>query len=661
MKSWLGPNRRLLRRPIFAIVICALAAAQAPAPDAPDARDAKDLLARGVQLIPTKPGEAVKLLQQALRLDPGLPGLRYQLGLAYHAIGDEADAAPELREAVDRAPDSADACNYLGIVLFEQGDAKAALAEFHAAARLAPKDPNAHFNLGEAMARTGDGAAAVEELRIASQLAPTDAGLARLLKVVETRMAAPEATIPGATIPGATIPGATIKVDVRQVLVPVVVTDSEGHHLAGLTQADFKLFEDGVEQTIMAFSVEHSGLPQSATASATPSTTAPPLPIAPPLPAAPHGAAPAQSKPRRTYMILIDTLHTSVNNLASARTALIKLFQQERSLNSQYVDSQHGDSQYADSQYVVVALGISPELILNVTPDPGAVLAALTAKRLQKVFGDGQFGSPNAEMERFRRALTDTRTACDAAIQASDNIMKAKCAAGLEVVTQQARLVAELERTVTVGFLRQFRSLVAQLAPARDRRTIVLLSDGFGLEPGKQAWALMDAYFPRALQCYLPPLVFCPPHDAPISDRMSEEFEPILKLAAAANITIDTIDSRGLYGQSEFDASNPGTTAALTGVIGRMERDIAAASGNTLREIADATGGTAFHDNNDILGGLQRALADGRDYYTLAYVSTNLNYDGKFRAITVQVRGRKTPVNIMVNAKRGYWAAPSAQ
>ena len=82
-------------------------------------------------------------------------------------------------------------------------------------------------------------------------------------------------------------------------------------------------------------------------------------------------------------------------------------------------------------------------------------------------------------------------------------------------------------------------------------------------------------------------------------------------------------------------------------------RDAAAAAGNTLREVAAATGGTALHDSNDLFGGMQRAFADARDYYTLAYVSTNANYDGKFRAISVQVRKR----NAAVNAKRGYWAA----
>jgi VWFA-related protein len=258
-------------------------------------------------------------------------------------------------------------------------------------------------------------------------------------------------------------------------------------------------------------------------------------------------------------------------------------------------------------------------------------------------------------MERFRRGLNETRVACDLA--PADSLSKIKCAAGLTRITGQSRQIAEMDRTLTVGFLRHFRSLVAQLARARDRRTIVLISDGFSVEPGREALALVNAFFPPASHCLVPPDVFCPPDGLQSTSRIAEEFEPILQLAAAGNITIDTIDSRGLYGQSAFDASNPGTSVRVGAAVGRVDRDLAAAAGNTLAEIAAATGGTAFHDNNNLLGGLQRAFADGRDYYMLAYVSGNANFDGKFRAITVQVRDR----NAVVNAKRGYWAAPDAQ
>jgi VWFA-related protein len=588
----------MLLPPIFLFALVGAASAQN------SQSDAKDLLARGAELTSSKPAEAVKLLQQALRLDPDLPGLHYQLGLAFHAIDDEADAAAEFREAVSRLPDSAEAHNYFGIALFLSGHPKAALEEFRAAVKLAPNDPNAHFNLGEAMARTGDSANAVEELRVASQFAPSDAGLSRLLKVVETAIAAP---------------GPTIKVDVRQVLVPVVVTDAVGHHLTGLTQADFRVFEDGVEQKITAFSVEHSGVPETAVAAKT-ETSAPQNPPTPP-------------QTRRTYLIVIDTLHTEFSNFVAVREALVKLFQQEHS---------------ADSQYVVAALGASAEMIVNVTPDPSAVIAALNAKRLQKVFLDGQLGGLGPEMARFRRNLNDTRNTCELGPTSME------CEAKLRALALQAQEIADLDRTVTTAFLRQFRYLVAQLARAHDRRTIVLLSDGFQIQPGREVVTLFDAYFPALSHSLAPANVL---RSLLMAGPMTDEFEPILKLAAASNIMIDTIDSRGVYGQQAFDASSPLVSVQVDSAVGSVEREAARDKGNTLREIADATGGAAFHDRNDLFSGLERAFADGRDYYTLAYIPDNPNFDGKFRAITVKVRDHKA----VVNAKRGYWASPGAQ
>ena len=79
---------------------------------------------------------------------------------------------------------------------------------------------------------------------------------------------------------------------------------------------------------------------------------------------------------------------------------------------------------------------------------------------------------------------------------------------------------------------------------------------------------------------------------------------------------------------------------------------VASEAGGTLSEIAAATGGTAFRNSNDILGGLKRAFADGREYYMLAYVPTNETQDGNFRKIEVKVRDNKATVS----AKRGYWA-----
>ena len=123
-------------------------------------------------------------------------------------------------------------------------------------------------------------------------------------------------------------------------------------------------------------------------------------------------------------------------------------------------------------------------------------------------------------------------------------------------------------------------------------------------------------------------------------------------MAANRNVPIYTIDSRGLYTSEFFDASNPGGTTRLLPALMSITDTASSDAGDTLSEIAAATGGTAFQNSNNILAGLQRAFGDGRQYYMLAYVPANSSPDGRFRAISVRLRDGK----MVVKAKRGYWA-----
>jgi hypothetical protein len=59
-----------------------------------------------------------------------------------------------------------------------------------------------------------------------------------------------------AQVPAQPSAGPVIRVDVRQVLVPVIVTDGKGHHITGLKASDFHILEDGVAQEIAAFSTD---------------------------------------------------------------------------------------------------------------------------------------------------------------------------------------------------------------------------------------------------------------------------------------------------------------------------------------------------------------------------------------------------------------------
>jgi VWFA-related protein len=569
------------------------------APDA-GAEDAWEILGRGMTLAgENKTSESIPVLREALRLNPEMPAAHYFLAIALRAGGDYGGAEAELREAAKEAPDSGPVHNLLGIVLFKRGDVPGAAGAFRASVALQPKDAVAHFNFGQALEKQGDTKTALDQYRTAAELAPDNANFkARVEQLARTANAPPAE--------------ATFKVNVRQVLVPVVVRDKDGHHVIGLTQADFKILEDGVEQKITSFSVENVG----AEALAAKPSSAPEA-----QPAAAVSVAPKPTPARRTYLICIDTLHAEFSNLVHVREALTKLFASE---------------QAGDAQYMVVAVGRSMQVVENATSDPQVVLQAIEPKRFEKLYLGSSKTSMQAEMAGFRRTLAEIRAACDS----GDPSCLRKSS-----LPSEAGAVAEQERQNNMMFLSQLRSLLQQLSRGTDRRTLVLISGGFGLVPGKEAYELLVAYFPEFRSYNLRTV-----------DRMPE-MTPILRLAANSNIPIYTIDSRGLYTQEFYSAANSASAPpSLMPAISSAMSESALDAGLTLSEIAAATGGTAFRNSNDLLQGLQRAFADGRSYYMLAYVPSNSQTDGKFRAIQVQVRDQK----MVVGAKKGYWAQEPA-
>jgi VWFA-related protein len=211
----------------------------------------------------------------------------------------------------------------------------------------------------------------------------------------------------------------------------------------------------------------------------------------------------------------------------------------------------------------------------------------------------------------------------------------------MNALPAEAEALAGMDRSYTVTVLAQVRALVSQLAQGKEHRTLLLCSDGFQLVPGREVWGLLVAYFPELNRYALRTV-----------ERLSGEFDAIVKVAAKSNIIIDTIDSRGLYTSSYFDASNTMASASIAPRVLSETDSAQSTAGDSLMELAAATGGTAYFNSNDIYAGIRKAVAEGRDYYTLAYVPANSAMDGKYRKIAVEVKGRK----LTVKAKRGYWA-----
>ena len=71
-----------------------------------------------------------------------------------------------------------------------------------------------------------------------------------------------------------------------------------------------------------------------------------------------------------------------------------------------------------------------------------------------------------------------------------------------------------------------------------------------------------------------------------------------------------------------------------------------------VRHIAEQTGGKALFDNNGFSEAIERDIRNGSNYYTLSYIPTDAKYDGNFRAIDIQVKGK----DYRLTFRRGYYA-----
>jgi hypothetical protein len=69
--------------------------------------------------------------------------------------------------------------------------------------------------------------------------------------------------------------------------------------------------------------------------------------------------------------------------------------------------------------------------------------------------------------------------------------------------------------------------------------------------------------------------------------------------------------------------------------------------------LADGTGGTFFHNSNDLFEGFTRVAAPPEYSYVLAFTPQNLKPDGSFHALQVKLN---SPLKVNLQARRGYYA-----
>jgi VWFA-related protein len=391
----------------------------------------------------------------------------------------------------------------------------------------------------------------------------------------------------------------TFKTAVNVVNVPVVVRDSQGQAVGNLTKDDFQLFDRGKPQIVSRFTVEKSQgretlVPAPGGAPAKTTEVVEP-------------AAPAAVIPERFVAYLFDDVHVTNNDLVMARDAAGRHMQ--KSLGPKvraaiYTTSGQTMLDFTDDRDKL------HETLFRLTPHPIARSAGNECPDLTYYWADRIRNQNDQEALSF---ATMAAAACSG--DQTD--------AGQLVRPAVARIVAIHEQEAHVP-LDVLRGVVQRMSVMPGQRTVVLVSPGFLTLIGSK-----------------------------------DEESVIIDRAIRAKVVINSLDVRGLATETR-DLSKPSPAlqgaalSAYTAYTEKMDHEEFLAQSDVMAEVANGTGGTFYHNSNDLDTGFQRVAGAPEYLYVLGFSPQNLKMDGSTHALKVTLS--PNPHHFDVDARRSYTA-----
>ena len=186
--------------------------------------------------------------------------------------------------------------------------------------------------------------------------------------------------------------------------------------------------------------------------------------------------------------------------------------------------------------------------------------------------------------------------------------------------TAPPNLAVDLTVTSRMTALKDLMEFMARLRGRR--KTVLLLSEGLGVN----MLNVIDT-------------------SASTTSRAGDVAKEAMRAALRGNVSIYPIDPKGLVVDGAgADTETTPDFAAL--------RANASTARDSLRAIADVTGGFAVTNSNNFAPAFDRIVRENSTYYILGFYSTNEKRDGKYRRLGVRV---KRP-GLEVRARDGYLA-----
>lgn len=371
--------------------------------------------------------------------------------------------------------------------------------------------------------------------------------------------------------------------EITIVNVDVSVRDKNGPVL-GLTKDDFLVFQDGKPQDITNFAVYTRKVERREPA---PTPTPTPAPTAVPTPTAAPEEAPPKREPR-FLTLYVDNENIHPINRNRVITRLVEFV---------------NENLHAPDQVMVASFQKSLKILQPFTSDPQEVADALRGLR-KYTGGRSDMMSTRKDIEDFIHQNANNRDT-------------------LERAMGRARAFAREQRNTLIFSVRALQDIMTMMAGLPGKKAIIYVSDGLPMSPGLELfYEIQESY--RETGAVSQSREF----DA------TEMFRSLVNTAAAANITLYTVDARGLESELGIEAENRAPRSTLAASIARSNYQ------DSLVYMAEQTGGIAIVNTNDVGPGLEKIATDFETYYSLGY---RLIPTGEDRIHRIEVKVKNHP------------------
>jgi VWFA-related protein len=381
---------------------------------------------------------------------------------------------------------------------------------------------------------------------------------------------------PAAQVPETPSQGGVIRRTFDMITTDVIVRDNTGQFMADLKKDDFDVLEDGVKQELVSFVLTHGGRVYNASAP----------------PAAPQmegiilpAAKPTSDAAGRIWLIFVDDLHLDFSNTGRIKDLFKKISK---------------ELVHEGDLFGIVSSGPS-SLAIDMTYDRKRLDEAI-----EKISGAGLKPSEILDTPLGAEGPAEVRYRAHVAFDTAYGVLK-----NLESVHNRRKAFVYVSNGYDFNPFSETRK-------QNDQELNRQMTGGNSADPnsGDTNTSASDTN-PFMQQG----------NEFSFADLASEIAE-LTREANRANATIYTIDPRGLVGGPDLDQK-----------VDMMDyQNYVTTSQNSLRVLAEQTGGFAVVNQNDFVKALKRIDAETSDYYVLGYYSSNPDPTQRRRKVEVKVK-----------------------